>query len=131
MSRPYRRRKAPVPLENQTTVAVADALTIAARPGWLWTHFPAGELRHPIVGVRLQHMGLQRGWPDFILLSPIARPHFLELKRGDLGQLTVEQEDFRDWCLAKGAPWALARTFEDAVEQLTKWGVLDRLRVSA
>lgn len=131
MQRFRKPRRAPVPLENQTTVAVADALAVAARPGWQWSHFPAGEHRHPIVGARLQKMGLQRGWPDFILLSPTVVPHFLELKRGDLGRLSAEQEDFRDWCLDRRARWALARSFDEAVEQLALWGVLDRMRVSA
>jgi hypothetical protein len=125
------RPRAAVPLENQTTVAVADVLQVACTPGWLWTHFPAGEHRHPIVGARLQRMGLQRGWPDFVLLSPKVVPHFLELKRGDMGQLSAEQEDFRDWCLKRRARWALARSVDEAIEQLQVWGAISRLAVSA
>lgn len=125
------RREAVVAYEHQMTVAVADALRLACKPGWLWSHFPAGEHRHPVVGAKLLRMGLQKGWPDFVLLSPRVAPHFLELKRGDLGYLSEEQEEFRDWCLDRGAAWALVRSTDEAVEQLTRWGALDRLRVSA
>lgn len=128
------RRRKPrmlVPRESLTTVAVADALAVACKPGWLYSHFPAGELRHPVVGQKLQRMGLQRGWPDFILLSPQVVPHFLELKRGSLGELSIEQEEFRDWCLERRAAWALARTIEEALDVLTRWGAIERLRVSA
>lgn len=125
------RKPSLVPKEGQTTVAVADALSVACKPGWLWSHFPAGELRHPVVGQKLQRMGLQRGWPDFLLYSPRVVPHFLELKRGSYGELSIDQEAFRDWCLERGAAWALARTIEEALDVLTGWGVIERLRLSA
>jgi hypothetical protein len=56
-------------------------------------------------------MGLQPGWPDFLLLAPAAadRPgglvHMLELKRrGE--DLTKSQEDLAAWCAAQGVPFA-------------------------
>ena len=74
------RRPPPAP-EFSIHVMVADVLDRWASPGWRFTHFPSGELRNKITAARLQRMGLNPGWPDFILLSPAALAHFLELKR--------------------------------------------------
>jgi len=52
-----------------------------------WTHFPAGELRDKRTAAKFKAMGLQPGWPDFLLVAPasVDRPgglvHMLELKR--------------------------------------------------
>lgn len=135
-------RRAPPALEFAFTVAVADLLRWQAAPGWRWSHFPSGENRdHKInpktgqrwspTGARLKRMGVQSGWPDFILLGPLhddyARPlgpFFLELKRQGRGKLSDEQKAFRNWCFSNFYPWALAKTFEEAKEQLQIWGVL-------
>src|SRR4051794_38015450 len=61
---------------------VADLLFRAAAPGWLWAHYPAGELRDDATGRKLKRMGTKRGWSDFLLHAPpCARLHALELKR--------------------------------------------------
>ena len=119
----------PLPLEFRTHVAVADALRVGCVAGWLWTHFPAGEHRDEATGARLKRMGLQKGWPDFLLIDSTGKHHWLELKRGK-APLTKEQEAFRDACQARGVAWAVARSFDEAIVALTLWGAL-RLRVSA
>jgi hypothetical protein len=116
--------------EYDTTVGVADALRIACAPGWLWTHFPAGEQRTGFAGVRLYRMGLQRGWPDFLLIDPIGVLHALELKKGKAA-MRPDQRVFRDEMLKRGVPWAVARSLEEALHQLTEWGALLKLRISA
>jgi hypothetical protein len=58
------------PSEFQIHCGVADALRMLARPGVLWTHFPSGESRDARTGAKLKHMGLQPGWPDFIIIVP-------------------------------------------------------------
>lgn len=118
-----------LPLEVKTHVAVADALRIGAVAGWLWSHFPAGERRDERTGARLKRMGLKKGWSDFLLIDPAGRHHWLELKRGQ-APLTKEQEEFRDECLSRNVPWAVARSFDEAIQQLTAWGAI-RLSVAA
>ncbi|MER9336026.1 VRR-NUC domain-containing protein [Mesorhizobium sp. M0293] len=118
-----------LPLEVKTHVAVADALRIGAVAGWLWSHFPAGERRDERTGARLKRMGLKKGGSDFLLISPTGQHHWLELKRGG-SPLTKEQEDFRDECLSRNVPWAVARSFDEAIHQLTEWGAI-RLSVAA
>jgi len=128
-SRRQRGVRPPDPIERQTHIAVADALRAGCAPGWLWTHFPAGEHRDKATGGLLQRMGLQKGWSDFLLVSPEGIHHWLELKRGK-APLTEEQGAFLEACRARGVPCAVARSFDEAIAILQRWGAL-RLRVSA
>jgi len=122
-------RKPPLPIERRTHIALADALRAGCMPGWLWTHFPAGEHRDEATGALLKRMGLQKGWPDFLLIDSTGKHHWLELKRGK-APLTKEQEAFRDACQARFVTWAVARSFDEAITVLQRWGAI-RLRVSA
>src|ERR1017187_3198328 len=89
------------PKESQLQFSVAKLLTDHCLPTWRWTHIASGELRDIRTAVKLKRMGLRRGWPDFLLLSPHAGAHCLELKRRG-GKLSEDQEEFRDWCLCNG-----------------------------
>lgn len=111
------------------TKAVAEALRNGSTPGWLWTHFPAGEARPKATGARLRSMGLQKGWSDFVLIAPSGVHYWLELKRGRAG-FEPEQTEFALALLARGVPWAVARSVEEALHVLSQWGAI-RLRVSA
>jgi hypothetical protein len=117
------RLKLPLPLEYETHVSVADALRLAIVPGWLWTHFPAGEKRDVRTAARLKRMGLNRGFADFLLIDPSGLHHWLELKRGK-ASLTSDQEAFGEAMMERGVPYAVARSFEDAVDQLHVWRAL-------
>ncbi|MER8619201.1 VRR-NUC domain-containing protein [Mesorhizobium sp. M1409] len=116
-------------LEFKTHVAVADTLTLGCAPGWLWTHFPAGELRDKVTASRLKRMGLKAGWPDFLLVDPEGHFHCLELKRGN-NPLTEAQSAFRDEMGRRGVPYVVARSYDAAIDQLRDWGAL-RLRIAA
>ena len=121
-----RRKKAnqpPYATEFRLACAFADTLRRTARKDWRWSHFPAGEFRETVTGERLRRMGLAKGWPDYLFLSPVGQIHCLELKRGR-APLTTEQEGFRDFCKAHGVPWVVARSYDDAIAAVTKWGVL-------
>jgi hypothetical protein len=110
--------------EFQLTCMVADLLRASAAPGWLWTHFPAGEQRPNMAGVRLKRMGLMAGWPDFILLPPVLGPaHFLELKRYR-GVASDAQLDFEMWVVSRGYPYVRAEGFEPALTALRRWGAV-------
>ena len=117
-----RLRKAQIPTQKEfiLQVTIADLLRKTARPEWRWTHFPAGELRSPATGARLKRMGLRPGWPDFILLSPSATAHCLELKRIG-GRLYEEQSEFKLWAARHGNPYCVAETFDQAVQILRHW----------
>jgi hypothetical protein len=117
------------PSEFQMQCAVADALGRSAAPGWVWSHFPAGELRTEETGRRLKRMGLKAGWPDFFLISPIGRLYCLELKRPG-GRLTEAQAEFRSAMARRSIPYSVAWSVKDAVEILGGWGAV-RLTISA
>ena len=118
------------PKEIVLHMQVADVMRRFIKPGWQWTHFPAGELRNPRVAQKLKAMGLAKGWPDFLMLSPAGgKLHALELKR--LGEdLTEDQETFRTWCVENGAPHAVARTVDEALAVFETWGCL-RIKLTA
>jgi hypothetical protein len=118
-----RKAAAPRPKEIALHMAVADVLRRFARPDWRWSHFPAGEHRDVRTASKLKQMGVQRGWPDFVLFDPSGRLHALELKRqGE--DLTDDQEDFQTWCIAHGVRHSVARTSDEALEVLGAWGAL-------
>ncbi len=123
--RRVRPRKAPVerPKELRLHMAVAKLLRAQARPDWQWSHFPSGEHRDVRTAAKLKQMGVRKGWPDFVIVSPDGRFHALELKRRG-GRLTQEQQDFQIWCAARGLPHSVAESIDDAMAVLRHWGAL-------
>jgi hypothetical protein len=120
-----RPRRAPVirPKEITLHMSVAEVLREHALPTWRWSHFPAGEHRNIQTAARLKRMGLQKGWPDFVLVPPAGRLHCLELKR--IGEkLSDEQEDFQLWCIRHNIPHSVAFAFDEALAVLDAWGCL-------
>ena len=109
--------------------AVAKLLRDHARPEWHWTHVPNGELRDTRTAAKLKQMGVRRGWPDFVLVSPTGLLHCLELKR--FGEtLSEDQQAFQSWCIIHGLPHSVARSFDDALAVLDHWGAL-RIKITA
>jgi hypothetical protein len=118
----FRARKAPVFRELGLHFAVAELLrNFCLWP--LWSHFPAGEERNPIVGAKLKQMGTARGWADFILIGPDGRAHFLELKRPG-GKLSEDQEIFQAHCLAYKIEHCVAHDIDEVLCVLGEWECL-------
>jgi hypothetical protein len=118
------RKPPPPPLERRTHIALADLLRLDLGPGWWWTHI-ASEAERSDGGRRLQaRMGLKTGLPDFWLIDPEGRSYFLELKRGRLGMLSAGQIEFGIMCGERGLPYAVARSYEEAVAQFQAWEAL-------
>ena len=109
-------------------MAVAGLLRQHAAPGWLWGHYPAGELRDVRTAAKLKAMGVQRGWPDIILFSPFGQLYALEIKRVGK-ELTKEQEAFQRWAVARGVPHSVARTVPEVLAIFAAWGCL-RVRLA-
>jgi hypothetical protein len=105
---------------------VAALLRKHAKPLWRWSHFPAGELRDVRTAAKLRAMGLRKGFPDFILVSPQGVFHGLELKRRG-GVLSEAQKDFQTWAIARGVPHSVAQSIDDARAVLDHWGALNEL----
>lgn len=113
--------------EIDLQIAVADLLKYARIGGWQWTHIGHGEKRDVATAARLKRMGVKRGWPDFLLISPTGMVRMLELKvKG--GRLTADQQELQSWCIKHGVPYAVAWSFEEAALCLTTWGVIAERR---
>ena len=121
-----RLRKAPVarPKEITLHISVAAHLRDHALPQWRWTHIPAGEYRDAREGAKLKAMGLAKGWPDLILVSPAGVIHFLEFKRIG-GVLSEDQRAFLKWAEDCGIAHAVVKTFDDAAAMLKRWGAVN------
>jgi hypothetical protein len=118
------------PSELEITRSVAQILDQFALPGWLHTHFPAGEKRSAATGERLKSMGLKPGFPDFLLIGPDGKHYWLEIKRHD-GVLSPAQRVLMTAMVARGIPYAIARSPEDGLFILNRWGVIKNVRVAA
>ncbi len=111
------------PKEIELHMDVAHLLRKRARADWRWTHIPSGELRDVRVAMKLKRMSTQRGWPDFILVSPAGKLHALELKRPG-GRLSEAQGAFQVWACAWGLPHCVAESMKDVLAILDYWGAL-------
>jgi hypothetical protein len=70
-----------------------------------------GGSRDRRTAAKLKAMGLQPGWPDFLLVASASRDrpgglvHMLELKRrGE--DLSEAQDALATWCAGQGVPFA-------------------------
>ena len=94
-------------------------------PDWQHTHFPGGEQLTARVAAKLKEMGKMPGWPDFILIDPTGRVRFLELKRkGMRTKPGSPQALFREWCIERGVPYAVAWSLDDVCMILDEWRCL-------
>ena len=96
-------------------------------------HFPAGGT-DPRWRAMMARAGAPAGVPDILLLraanielgpniapTPGLAAAFMEVKRPRGGRLSPAQAEWRDWCAAIGAPWALVTSIDDAAAALTEW----------
>lgn len=116
-----RRERTPAPRELTLHMPVAKLLRDHLLEGWKFTHVPSGEIRDIRTAVKLKAMGTQKGWPDFILISPHGSVRCLELKRQGAA-LTDEQDEFRLWCIRHGIPYVTAWTLEQVLAAFGQWG---------
>ena len=122
-TRRWSTKRPPSAREFATHCALADTIRLRINPGWIWTHFPAGEKRTAATGARLKRLGLTRGWPDLLFLNQKGSVCFLELKRkGE--RLTLDQEVVGHFLRSAGHGYCCADSYETAVQQLVAWGVL-------
>lgn len=103
---------------------IADLLTIAISPGWVWWHTPNGELRSKVTAARLKRMGVRPGVSDILLVSPYgAKLHALELKRHGKPP-TAAQHTFLNAIDACGGRSDWTDSFDHAVAILSSWGAI-------
>ena len=68
---------------------------------------------------------LNRGWPDMTILCPDGIIRAIELKADAKGELSAEQEQFRDVCAWSGRDvWAKCWSLGMVEAKLTDWGIV-------
>lgn len=129
--------KLPPPKEFNMHCMVADTVRRWILPGWIWTHFPAGEERPTQIiggkrvclsGARLARMGLRPGFPDFMFFHAGGWCAFLELKRRG-NSLDENQREIAEHLRRGGHGYLCTDRFEDAVAQLVKWEIVRGMHV--
>jgi hypothetical protein len=126
---------APPPLEFATHATLADICKRWINPHWKFTHLPLGEhrehrisprtgKRYSLSGQRLQRMGVQPGWPDFIFVGPDTQVFWLELKRLKTGRLSEDQSEVLAHLVACGFAVLVTTSLDDAVDTLKQAGIL-------
>jgi hypothetical protein len=100
--------------------AIVERLT--AHRDLTYFRFAHREQRSPIAAARLKRrMGVAAGIPDLVFVLPDGRAAFLQVKPRTGKSLSPEQIAFRDRCKTVGAPYAIARTVEEAERVLASW----------
>lgn len=97
---------------------------LAARCGFLFCSIPneGKDRANPARLAKLKRMGLRPGAGDLLFIKR-GLSYFLEMKKPGEKQ-SDDQIDFQLDCAMVGAQYAVAWSFEEAVEILQLWGII-------
>lgn len=109
--------------EHKIQVALMDYLAIAAKPEIHYFAIPNQSNRHIQNAAKMKAEGVRAGSPDLCFMLPAGRVGWLEMKSPD-GSLSTAQKYFRDMAQRLGHHWAIARSVDEALVELTKWGAI-------
>lgn len=120
-----RPRKAPAQSQSELRLHIdaAEVLRRFCRPDWVWFHVPNGEVRDRRAAAKLKAMGVRPGVADLLLIGPDGALRCLEFKAHG-GRLSDHQETFRSFCIARGVPFVVAFTIDEALVAFKTWGCL-------
>lgn len=118
-----RTRKPRDQAEHRLQKAVVQFMKLAARPGSFCFACPNGMVSDHVTVARMKDAGLFPGVADLVVVLPSREIAFLELKT-PTGRLQPSQKDFKTLCARYDIKYAIARTIDEAIEVLTKWGAL-------
>jgi hypothetical protein len=134
-ARPFR-LTAPEPDEDQLHAQVAVGLRKLCRPEVEWTTFPAGNVPlPPEYAAKLARLGLQRGWPDILIVYAgvfgielkvkgrgLSKTRMVRTRSGAL-RVLEGQEDVFPRLEAAGMPIAVCRSLDDVIDALAGWNI--------
>lgn len=109
--------------EHSIQVSLVTELGYRLRPEIVRYAIPNGGLRNIRVAQKMKAEGLQPGMPDLGFAIEDGRCRWLEMK-ADKGSLSIYQIGIRRRLERLGHEWAMARSVEEAMDHLNKWGLL-------
>lgn len=112
-----------LPSEHSIQVSLVKELEYKLRPELVRYAIPNGGLRNVRVAQQMKAEGLLPGMPDLGFALEGGQSAWLEMKNGK-GSLSDYQWGIRRKLEALGHQWALARTVDEALEHLSRWGAL-------
>lgn len=106
--------------------AVADYLRVALRSPTIWTAIahgvPLGDKRSSAIrGRQLKNLGLQKGWPDILVMHPAETggPIVLGIElKSKKGALQPEQRDLMQAFFGVGARYIICRSISNVEQAL-------------
>ena len=101
---------------------IVSALSLAGVYVFMVPNGELGKITQAAAG-RAKAMGLRSGMADLIVMSPDGRAHFLEVKTAT-GVLSPSQIRFAELCIKRGWKYEVARTVDEAMEIVRKWGIV-------
>jgi hypothetical protein len=143
-ARPFRLRM-PVISEQEIHETVAKVFDKLIAPPAVWAFYPAGAVQLPAAhAAKLARMGLQRGWPDFLVLyrdiygielkrhgARLSKTRVARTKSGAPRVLVGQAERFPELLAAGMRDIAVCYSVDDAVAALERWEVPLRGRIAA
>lgn len=111
------------PSEHVIQTRLIDYLAYAAKPEVFYFAIPNQGNRHIYNATKMKAEGVRSGVADLCFMLPDGLAGWLEMKKPG-GSLSDTQKKFRDRCALLGHHWALAKSVDEALEILTRWGAL-------
>ena len=102
---------------------VLDYLAVAASKGVFAFAIPNAGRRSLRMGARMKREGMVAGISDLCIALPLGRVAWLEMK-SHKGRQSIEQKGFEARCDRLDHPYAVAKTFDEAVMFLKHVGAL-------
>jgi hypothetical protein len=131
------RLTAPGPSETELHEAVADLLKVGVLLPAVWTCFPAGNVPlEPRFAAKLYRMGLQRGWPDFLVVhdgkvrglelkkpgEQLSKSRWVRTKRGSL-KYVEGQDVVHPQLMDAGMSLAVCWSIDEVIQALRFWHI--------
>ena len=101
---------------------IVSALSLSGVYVFMVPNGELGKITQAAAG-RAKAMGLRSGMADLIVMSPTGVAHFLEVKTAT-GVLSPSQIRFAELCIKRGWKYEVARTVEQSLDIVKKWGIL-------
>lgn len=110
--------------EHKLQAAILDLIKIGkSHPDIFAVAIPNAARRSLRMGAKMKVEGLTPGAADLCILMPAGRSVWLELKTPK-GVQSVNQKGFAARCRRLDHTYALARSIDEAIVALHRWGVL-------